>query len=186
MIEKLLIAIGAGLAAAKLTESQQQALAAPVVDVVGEWLPDVFNTQPAGGNWTPPQSAEPYIYLLNRAEQKYGIPNNLLTRVAYQESRFRDDIINGQTKSAAGAVGIMQIVPRWHPGVDPLDVPAAIDYAGQYLAQLKGIAGSWEMALAAYNWGIGNLRREGFENAPTETRNYVKQIAGDVLGTYYT
>lgn len=187
MIDKLLIAIGAGIAAAKLTESQQSAIAAPVLDVIGEWQPDILNnfSGDTWQSWTPPDSAEPYLYLLNRAERKHGIPHNLLTRVAYQESRFRDDIISGETTSSAGAVGIMQIVPRWHPDVNPLDVSAAIDYAGGYLASLKKQVGSWEMALAAYNWGIGNLQRQGWQNAPAETRQYVQQIAGDVLGSYW-
>jgi soluble lytic murein transglycosylase-like protein len=78
----------------------------------------------------------------------------------------------------------MQIVQRWHPNVDPLNVSDAIDYAGQYLAKLKKSTGSWQMALAAYNWGIGNLKNKGFENAPKETRDYVIEVAGDVLGGF--
>lgn len=144
-----------------------------------------FNSSTSDFNtWLPPASAEPYLSLLNNAEIVHGLPENLLVRVAYQESRFRDDIISGETKSSAGAEGIMQIVPRWHPDVDPLNVADAINYAASYLAKLKASTGSWRNALAAYNWGPGNLRSKGFAAAPLETRNYVSQIAGDVLGGY--
>ena len=34
-------------------------------------------------------------------------------------------------------------------------------------------------ALAAYNWGMGNVDRAGVNNAPLETRNYVARIMGD-------
>ncbi len=113
----------------------------------------------------------------------YNLPLNLLARVAYQESHFRPDIINGETKSEKGAVGIMQIMPRWHPNVDPSDPHDSIQYAGKYLRQLYNKLGTWDLALAAYNWGIGNLQNKGFDNAPLETRNYVSDILSDI-GSY--
>lgn len=130
--------------------------------------------------WQVPDRAAPYIERIRTAERKHGLPHNLLARVLYQESRYRDDIINGEVLSSAGAVGIAQIVPRWHPDVDPLNVSAAIDYAGQYLAQLHRQFGSWPLALAAYNWGPGNVSTKGPASYPEETRNYVAQITGDV------
>lgn len=134
--------------------------------------------------WAIPKSGEKYKPLFVAAEKKYGLPENLLARVAYQESRFRDDIISGKLKSGAGAVGIMQIVPRWHPGIDPLDVPAAVDYAGRYLAQLKGQFGTWVHALAAYNWGQGNLKKflsGEVKTMPEETRKYIYEISRDIF-----
>src|SRR3990172_2707257 len=65
-----------------------------------------------------------YLPALNAAEKKYGIPRDLLARQAFQESRFREDIISGRTISSAGALGLMQLVPKWHPGVDPLNISA--------------------------------------------------------------
>lgn len=117
---------------------------------------------------------------LNATESKYGIPHDLLARQAYQESRFRPDIIDGSTVSPAGAQGIMQIVPKWHPGVDPLDVNAAIDYAGNFLRSLYNQFGSWSLALAAYNAGPGNVKKYGGVPPFDETQNYVAQIIGDV------
>lgn len=129
----------------------------------------------------------PYRELLEQAEAAYGIPPLMLCRLAYQESRFRQDIISGQKISSAGAVGIMQIVPRWHPDVNPLDVGASIRYAAKYLASLYRQFGTWERALQAYNWGPGNLNKylKGqIGGMPTETANYSRQILADIGSNY--
>ncbi|MCW8917487.1 MAG: lytic transglycosylase domain-containing protein [Gammaproteobacteria bacterium] len=149
-------------------------------DLVDDILWDMPIEDAIVTTWTPPRSADPYLATIHATEEREGIPRDLLTRLLYQESRFRPDIITGQVKSSAGAEGIAQIVPRWHPGVDPLDPDQAIPYAGNYLAELHDQFGSWSMALAAYNWGPGNLRRQGFQHAPAETRAYVAQIMGDM------
>lgn len=130
--------------------------------------------------WTPPLKAAPYLQQMDTAELAYGLPRGLLARQAYQESRFRSDIIEGRTKSSAGAVGLMQIVPRWHPGVDPLDPIGSIWYAAKYLRGLFDRFGSWELALAAYNWGPTNVAKHTPEQWPKETRDYVQQIGADV------
>lgn len=137
--------------------------------------------------WALPASAAPYFSDIKYAEYLNGIPSGLLGRLLYQESRFRPDIISGATKSSAGAVGIAQIVQRWHPDVDPTDPKASISYAGRYLAKLKKQFGDWQTALAAYNWGWGNVSKAQQEYgaawlsyAPTETQNYVSQIWGDI------
>lgn len=124
-----------------------------------------------------------YLPILYAAEDRYGIPRDLLARQAYQESHFREDIITGATPSAAGALGIMQIVPRFHPNADPLNVPAAIDYAANFLSQLHTQFGSWSLALAAYNAGPGNVTK--YKGIPpfAETQNYVSQILSDVNAT---
>jgi soluble lytic murein transglycosylase-like protein len=138
----------------------------------------------------PGEAPAKYKNHITAAEIREGLPHDLLARLLWQESRFRDDIISGAVVSPAGAMGIAQIVPRWHPGVDPLDPFASIDYAARYLRDLRLQTGSWPLALAAYNWGIGNLNRAlnnfGSQNAllsaPKETRNYVADITGDLPG----
>jgi soluble lytic murein transglycosylase-like protein len=137
--------------------------------------------------WTPPEAAKPYLNEIMAAEYQNGMPKYLLARLLYQESRYRQDIITGEVKSSAGAVGIAQIVPRWHPTVNPLNVAESISYAAAYLTRLKNQFGDWKTALAAYNWGQGNvnlaMKEHGYKwlaNAPTETQNYVKQIWADV------
>lgn len=147
-------------------------------------------------DWKDSDAAAQYLPLLNSVEQRFGIPHDLLARLAYQESAFRDDIISGQTSSSAGALGIMQLVPRFHPGVDPLDVPAAVSYAGSYLRAQFDRFRSWPLALAAYNAGPAvvadylsgtntsgrnpqGLRTGGIPPFP-ETQKYVRSITGDV------
>ncbi len=140
--------------------------------------------------WELPKSADPYLVEIRNAETTNGLPFNLLGRLLYQESRFRPDIISGETRSAAGAIGIAQIVPKWHPTVDPFDPVASIRYAGRFLAQLKKQLGTWDKAVAAYNTGAGNVQkalarsstsgRDWLEHVADETRNYVSDILGDV------
>lgn len=122
-----------------------------------------------------------YAPIIAGAEQQNGIPAGLLHRLIYQESRFRSDIIDGRTVSSAGAVGIAQIVPKWHPGVDARDPIQSIQYAAQYLATLRDRLGNWRLALAGYNWGPTNVSNDKSGMTwPKETRDYVAQISNDV------
>lgn len=131
-------------------------------------------------DWKGKPNAAKYLPRLADAERKHGIPADLLARIAYQESRWRDDIVSGQLKSPAGALGLMQIVPAAHPGVDPLNVSAAIDYAGGYLKRLYTQFGRWDLAVAAYNAGPGNVRK--YKGIPPfkETRDYVREVFSDI------
>lgn len=133
-------------------------------------------------NWQPPNKAAKYLPAIRRAESKYRIPHNLLARLIYQESRYRDDIIEGRTLSSAGAMGIAQIVPRYHPTAKPLDPFHSIDYAAQYLSRLYRMFNDWDLALASYNWGEGNVSRNRHNRSrwPQETQNYVREISADV------
>lgn len=133
-------------------------------------------------SWSPPAAAARFASIFTSAASRYALPANLLERVAYQESRFRDDIIEGRTVSSAGALGIMQIVPRWHPGVDPLNPAEAIPYAAQYLSSLYRQFGTWRLALAAYNWGPGNISKykDQPERWPAETVAYARDITRDL------
>lgn len=69
------------------------------------------------------------------------------------------------------------------------DVYAATDAALNYLQYLHGLFNDWSLALAAYNWGEGNVgravnraRAQGLEptyenlRMPNETRNYVPKL----------
>jgi soluble lytic murein transglycosylase-like protein len=121
------------------------------------------------------------VAAMHEAELRYSIPVDLVVRLAWQESRFKIDALN----AGSGATGIMQIVPRWHPGVNPADPFAAIDYGARYLAQLERQFGTWELALKAYNWGPGNVAAwlRGGDDAPAEpleTQNYSAQILADL------
>lgn len=132
--------------------------------------------------WQPPKAAEPYLKEIYATEVNWGLPHKLLARLLYQESRFNPDIISGKKKSSAGAIGIAQFMPATAKGfgLDPTDPIASIRTAGKYLAQLYKRFGNWTEALAAYNWGQGNVATKGIAKAPLETRNYYAQILSDV------
>lgn len=137
-----------------------------------------------GSWWTVANKPEnaPYLAALLDTETQNGIPKTMLVGLAYQESHFRPDIISGDTVSPAGALGIMQIVPKWHPDVNPLDPIASINYAAKYLRTLYNKFGTWELALQAYNWGEGNLTKYLTDGGdiPPETASYSAQILARV------
>ncbi len=132
-------------------------------------------------------AAVPYLSALNDAEARFRLPHNLLTRIAYQESHFRPDIISGAVKSEAGAVGIMQLLPKYFQGAGQ-SVLADIEIAAQLLKALYARFGDWQLAVAAYNWGGGNVHHEitvdggtpNLEHMPIETQRYVKGVFADV------
>ena len=62
---------------------------------------------------------------------------------------------------------------------DTFDPTQSIQGGVKYMGQLlKRYNGDPKMALAAYNWGMGNLDKNGIGNAPAETQNYLKAILG--------
>lgn len=147
-----------------------------VSETVSDFVESIMPT------WSNTRIPEKYRSAVIAAEVNHGLPDGMLGRLLYQESRYRDDIITGQTKSPAGAVGIAQFMPATarEMGINPLDPYQAIDAAARYLAKLYRATGSWDKALASYNWGIGNVTRKGLDRAPTETRNYFTQILADL------
>lgn len=122
--------------------------------------------------------AEKYKKFFDAARDKYGLPDQLLERVAYQESRFNPDAVNVRS----GAQGLMQFMPATAKeyGVNPFNPESAINGAARYLKWLRSKTNTWAEALAAYNWGIGNLRRKGLQNAPKETQEYYTSITNDL------
>jgi soluble lytic murein transglycosylase-like protein len=131
------------------------------------------------GLWRAP---ERYAVAIADAERANGLPAFMLERLLYQESRYREDIITGAKRSPVGALGIAQFMPATaaEMRIDPLNPAQAIPAAARYLASLYRRFGNWSEALAAYNWGQGNVSRKGLEAAPRETRNYYSQILADV------
>ncbi len=116
-----------------------------------------------------------YSGAIAAAETANGIPAGLLHRQLYEESHFRADIIDGTTISSNGAVGIAQLIPRFYPGVNPRDPIQSINAAAQSMRQYHTRFGSWELALAAYNWGPTALARalangETMDQGPTDTQ----------------
>jgi hypothetical protein len=109
-----------------------------------------------------------------KLEEKYNLPTGLLNAVMMAESRG----IPNQT-SRAGAQGYFQFMPdtakQYKVKVNDLNSEA--DGAARLLRDLlKSSNGDLQTALAAYNWGIGNVQRQGMGNMPAETRNYIPKV----------
>lgn len=131
----------------------------------------------AGPQWVP---------YLNAVEQQLGLPADLLARVAYQESSFRQGVIDGTTASPAGALGIMQMMPQYFASVrvpvpfTVADTQAQIQEAGGQLVSLFNATADWRLALAAYNAGLGNVQKYAGIPPFPETENYVARITADL------
>lgn len=137
---------------------------------------------PSGGTWdigAPKQLSQSEIEKQIRDEaqaQGYGQYADLFVRQAKQESGF-----NPYATSKAGAAGIFQHMPATAQelGINPYDPTQSIQGGVKYMGQLlKQYNNDPAKALAAYNWGMGNLNKYGIENAPAETQGYLKNILG--------
>jgi soluble lytic murein transglycosylase-like protein len=134
---------------------------------------------PPSSSWSPPAAAQPYLEAIAAAESRYGVPANLLARqLDIESAHFAPDVIDGSRISPTGDVGIAQFQPATAAelGVDPTDPFASIDAAARYDRQLFDQFGAWDAALAAYNWGQGNVQRKGISAAPASTVAYYSNI----------
>lgn len=141
-------------------------------------------------------AAGQYLTRIHAAEHVEGIPTDLLTRMLYTESRFREDVISGAVRSRTGAIGIAQVLPSTarDPGYgvpplqDPTNPAASIPWAAAYLRAMFNRTHSWAKALGAYNQGLGAVLRaskaggdDWLAYMPDEGRNYVVGIIADVV-----
>jgi soluble lytic murein transglycosylase-like protein len=142
----------------------------------------------AVSGWQAVNQGPVWVPVINATEDAIGIPTGLLARQAYQESHFREEIINGTLPSPAGALGILQLMPLYFKTVNvPIpytaaDTQAQISEAGQEMARLYNHYLDWGLALAAYNDGEGNIDKylAGTRALPAETQAYVRDILADV------
>ncbi|MBI3230178.1 MAG: transglycosylase SLT domain-containing protein [Burkholderiales bacterium] len=135
-----------------------------------------------------------YLYYVVQELEKRGMPTELAL-LPFIESAF-----NPQAFSSAQAAGMWQFIPSTGRDYnlkqnmfndDRRSVLASTDAALTYLQRLYGMFGDWQLALAAYNWGEGNVsklvRRNQLNGRPTdynsmsammpvETRNYVPKL----------
>jgi hypothetical protein len=113
--------------------------------------------------------------LITQAAGNHGVAPDLIRSVIRTESGF-----DPQAVSPAGAQGLMQLMPETAAelGVtNPFDPEQNIMAGTRYLRQLLDrYNGDLDHALAAYNWGMGNVDRHGLARLPEETRNYLLRI----------
>lgn len=85
--------------------------------------------------------------------------------------------------SPAGALGPYQFMPATAEeyGVkDPFDRDQARTGARKYLTKLLSQNNNdLNRALAAWNWGPGNLARKGYDNMPEETQNFIPKVMSE-------
>ncbi len=114
--------------------------------------------------------------MIESASSRHGLPPSFLTRLIWQESSFRPQVVSG-----AGAQGIAQFMPGTanERGLDnPFDPEQAIPKAAEFLAELRQRFGNLGLAAAAYNGGPQRVANwlAGTGGLPYETRDYVEII----------
>jgi soluble lytic murein transglycosylase-like protein len=151
------------------------------VDFVKQIL-NSLATPMANAAVVPLRPEERHAGLIEAAARKHNVDPNLVRSVIKVESNFDQNRV-----SPAGAVGIMQLMPRTAKGmnINPYDVNQNIYGGVQYLSQLiDRFKGDYKAALAAYNAGPTNYVRSGgdINRLPKETREYVPKVMGYFKG----
>ncbi|MBN8487666.1 MAG: transglycosylase SLT domain-containing protein [Burkholderiales bacterium] len=133
-----------------------------------------------------------YLFHILEEVERRGMPAELAL-LPFVESAF-----NPQAMSTARASGMWQFMPLTGKDYalkqnifrdDRRDVLASTRAALDYLGRLNNMFGDWHLALAAYNWGEGNVQRAIARNQkaglatdysslrmPDETRYYVPKL----------
>jgi hypothetical protein len=100
--------------------------------------------------------------LIQTTAAKYNLPPGLFAGILSHESMgFSEAVLTGRRLSPSGAVGIAQFMPDTaaEMGVDPLNIPQAIDGAARYLVKMLNHPNnprrSLNWAVQAYNSGPG-------------------------------
>ncbi len=120
------------------------------------------------------QEQQGFDPLVKKAAENYGVDPSLIKAVIEVESSG-----NPMATSPSGAQGLMQLMPGTASdlGVDnPFDPNQNIMAGARYLRQLLDrYRGDTRLALAAYNWGMGNLEKRP-ESLPRETKEYITKV----------
>ncbi|HMG88622.1 MAG TPA: LysM peptidoglycan-binding domain-containing protein [Chryseolinea sp.] len=141
-----------------------------------------------------------YFPLFEKYLAKYGLPDELKYLSIIESG------LNPRAISRVRAVGLWQFMSAtgryyglnndWYID-DRMDPEKSTESACRYLRDLYGMFHDWELALAAYNTGPGNVKRairksgykrsfwEIYPNLPRETRSYVPQFVAITYAMNY-
>jgi membrane-bound lytic murein transglycosylase D len=142
------------------------------------------------------ERAGKYKEMISKNLRDQGVPQDLIY-LAVAESGFQPQAMNARS----GAGGMWQFMPTGAYGLarngwfderfDPQK--SSIAYA-KYMKTLYNQFGDWYLAMAAYDWGPGNVQRAVMKtgyadfwelyrrgNLPAETKNYVPGIIAAII-----
>jgi membrane-bound lytic murein transglycosylase D len=137
-----------------------------------------------------------YRAMIQRVMGEEGVPQDLIY-LAVAESGFQPQAVD--RKSGAG--GMWQFMPHGDYGLsrnlyvdERFDPEKSTRAYARYIKFLYNQLGDWYLAMAAYNWGAGNVQRAvqktGYadfwelykrHNLPGETQNYVPEILAAII-----
>lgn len=141
-----------------------------------------------------------YFPLFEKYLKKYNLPEELKYLSIIESG------LNPVAKSPASAVGLWQFMSAtgnyfglhndWYID-ERMDPEKSTEAACKYLSQLYNMFGDWELAIAAYNTGPGNIRkairRSGYKKSfweifpylHRETRSYLPQLTAIIYTLNY-
>jgi len=137
-----------------------------------------------------------YRAMIQRIMADEGVPQDLIY-LAVAESGFQPQAVN--RRSRAG--GMWQFMPVGNYGLtrngyvdERFDPEKSTRAYARYMKYLYDQLGDWYLAMAAYDWGAGNVQRAvqktGYadfwelyrrNNLPGETKNYVPEILAAII-----
>ncbi|HYC92712.1 MAG TPA: lytic transglycosylase domain-containing protein [Thermoanaerobaculia bacterium] len=117
----------------------------------------------------------PFGSIIYKEAKKNNVRPELVAAVVQAESRFKPT-----ARSGAGAIGLMQLVPRtgrWMGARDLTNPQQNVAAGAKYLKYLhERFDGNETKMIAAYNAGEGNVKRFGGVPPFKETRKYVVKV----------
>ena len=123
-------------------------------------------TEEEGNQWLDP--------IIAKASKRYGVETGLIKAIIKAESNYNPGAV-----SPAGAQGLMQLMPDTARslGVSNSFDPEQNVMAGTRFLRdlLNRYNGKLDPALAAYNWGPGNVDKKP-DHLPRETRDYLARV----------
>ncbi len=137
-----------------------------------------------------------YKSMIERVMAEEGVPHDLIY-LAVAESSFQPRAVNARSRAG----GMWQFMPHGDYGLarnsyvdERFDPEKSTRAYARYMKWLYEQLGDWYLAMAAYDWGAGNVQRAvqktGYadfwelykrHNLPGETQNYVPEILAAII-----